>query len=249
MGGGHSQLTLSTEMYLFIFLAAMALLACIMLLMIGRAIVHRRRFRRRVYLAMARGEAIPQFHNPFHGRPVTRRNKDPKALPPMPVMWESEMHRMDEPDVDEEEQWLYVSHTMGLVIVLSADSQPVSLVKAAPSELPRPKTPLQIPAPPPLREELREALSDMFPFLTRHERQEAQRVPPPRPDPVVERRFPTVLDAPEPGADVRIGVLIAMPCEGQHLSMWTPDDPVDAEVPEVCVGVLECTVAEASEKS
>lgn len=58
-------------------------------------------------------------------------------------------------------------------------------------------------------------------------------------------RLPTVLDAPEPGADLRVGVLIAMPCEGQQLAMWTPVDPIEAEVPEVYVGVMECTAKES----
>lgn len=56
--------------------------------------------------------------------------------------------------------------------------------------------------------------------------------------------MPIVADAPGPGDDVRVGVLIAMPCEGPQLAMWAPDDPIDAEVPEVYVGVMECIVAE-----
>lgn len=53
---------------------------------------------------------------------------------------------------------------------------------------------------------------------------------------------PVVADAPEPGTSLRVGVLIAMPCEGEGAARWTPMDPVEAEVPEVMFGVMECLV-------
>lgn len=54
---------------------------------------------------------------------------------------------------------------------------------------------------------------------------------------------PTVADAPVPGADVRIGVLVAMPSDGPP-ERWAPLDPEEAEVPEVFIGVMQCTVGE-----
>jgi hypothetical protein len=54
---------------------------------------------------------------------------------------------------------------------------------------------------------------------------------------------PTVAEVPPPGSDVRVGVLIALPCEGMGKA-WAPLDPEEAEVPEVCLGVMEAYVVE-----
>ena len=48
---------------------------------------------------------------------------------------------------------------------------------------------------------------------------------------------------PEDGEEVVVGVLIAMPAEGREADMWdVEEDAEDAEVPEVCLGVMDCTV-------
>ena len=47
---------------------------------------------------------------------------------------------------------------------------------------------------------------------------------------------------PEDGEDLTVGVMIAMPVEGRAAEKWDVDDPEEAEVPEVCLGVMECTV-------
>ena len=48
---------------------------------------------------------------------------------------------------------------------------------------------------------------------------------------------------PEVGEEVMLGVLIAMPGEGQN-DMWDPEDVEEAEVPDMALGVIECTVRE-----
>lgn len=53
---------------------------------------------------------------------------------------------------------------------------------------------------------------------------------------------PVVADAPPVGSEVRLGVLIALPCEG--MASWSPVDHEDADVPQVCLGVLEAYVVD-----
>lgn len=75
--------------------------------MIGRAVVGRRRFQRRVREAIARGETVPQYQNPFYARAAAA--KQAQALPPMPVMWETQMRRMDEKDQEAlNDEWFTV---------------------------------------------------------------------------------------------------------------------------------------------
>lgn len=83
-----------TQMYLFTFLATVALLTAVAVGLLWRAIYVRRRFHRQVAEAIARGEAIPHFRSPF----VTRyppRKKDPE-LGPMPKLWQDEMRLVDD---------------------------------------------------------------------------------------------------------------------------------------------------------
>ena len=43
-----------------------------------------------------------------------------------------------------------------------------------------------------------------------------------------------------------MGVLIAMPVEGASEEMWdVEEDAEETEVPEVCLGVMDCTVRSA----
>lgn len=52
----------------------------------------------------------------------------------------------------------------------------------------------------------------------------------------------TAYAVPEDGAAVTVGVMIALPVEeGKGLEKWTAEEE-EGEVPEVCLGVLECTV-------
>lgn len=89
-------------MYLFTFLATVALLSIVGACLLWRAIVVRRRFHRQVVEAIMRGEPIPNFRSPF----ITRLPTPPKkeiVLGPMPRMWQSEMRR-DDLDKHEEEK-------------------------------------------------------------------------------------------------------------------------------------------------
>ena len=49
--------------------------------------------------------------------------------------------------------------------------------------------------------------------------------------------------APGDGEEVTVGVMIALPVEeGEGAEKWTVEEEDEAEVPEVCLGVLECRV-------
>lgn len=107
---------------------------------------------------------------------------------------------------------------------------------------PEAPAPVIIPEMPTIGAEFRDALRDMWPRRSRN----PPRVPRPTgpPEPPIEMEPPIVGEVPEVGTEVRLGVLIALPCEGEGASRWTPMDPVEAEVPEVVVGVMECVVGE-----
>jgi len=108
---------------------------------------------------------------------------------------------------------------------------------------------MAMPPLPSLGEELREAFGDMLPRrprIRRPRRRNRNRnrnadAPPAEPEtPLVTP--PVVADPPPAGADVRLGVLIAMPTETPE--QWSPEDTEEAEVPEVYFGVMECVVRE-----
>ena len=51
--------------------------------------------------------------------------------------------------------------------------------------------------------------------------------------------------SPGDGADVTVGVLIALPAEqgrGRGADEWEVEEDRDAEMPEVCLGVIDCRV-------
>lgn len=98
--------------------------------------------------------------------------------------------------------------------------------------------PVEIPTIPTVSEELRDALRDMWPRRAR----DPPRVPALSTDAPVTMEDPVVGDVPDPGMALRVGVLIAMPCQSE--ARWTPVDPDEAEVPEVMLGVMECVVCE-----
>lgn len=48
---------------------------------------------------------------------------------------------------------------------------------------------------------------------------------------------------PEVGAEVVVGVMIALPVEeGKGAEKWMVEEAEEAEVPEVCLGVMGCTL-------
>ena len=50
-------------------------------------------------------------------------------------------------------------------------------------------------------------------------------------------------EAPGDGAEVTVGVMIALPVEeGKGAEKWSVEEEEEAEVPEVCLGVMECRV-------
>jgi hypothetical protein len=95
-----------------------------------------------------------------------------------------------------------------------------------------------IPPLPTVTEELRDTLRDMWPRRQR----DPPRVPAPANEVPVMMEKPVVGEMPDPGTSLRVGVLIAMPCQSE--ARWTPVDPEEAEVPEVMLGVMECVVSE-----
>lgn len=80
-------------MYLFTFLATVALLTIVAVGLVWRAIYVRRRYHRELVVAMARGDPLPNYRSPFIARFPTPPKKAPD-LGPMPRMWQNEM-RLD----------------------------------------------------------------------------------------------------------------------------------------------------------
>lgn len=101
-------------MYLFTFLATAVILATIALVLVFRAALARRRFRREIQEAIATGRALPQYQNPFYTpRFMPVRARESPLLPTvMPKLWEDEMRITDDREVggvEEKWEWLTVS--------------------------------------------------------------------------------------------------------------------------------------------
>ncbi|CAK9780753.1 hypothetical protein CC85DRAFT_287217 [Cutaneotrichosporon oleaginosum] len=234
-GGNGSNLNRgnSTQMYLFTFLATVCLLSIVAIGLLWRAIYVRRRFHRQVVEAIARGEPPPNLRSPFLSRfpPVPKKTPE---LGPMPRMWENEMRRMgwDIEKGEMEKHW--IEDTWHDVTPMTL----VSVPEPEPEQPPPTPPPIEVPQIPTVTEELRDTLRDMWPRRAR----DPPRVPAPVNEAPITMEKPVVGDIPEPGTALRVGVLIAMPCQSE--AQWTPVDPDEAEVPEVMLGVMECVVSE-----
>ncbi|BEI82987.1 hypothetical protein CcaverHIS002_0308550 [Cutaneotrichosporon cavernicola] len=228
----------STQMYLFTFLATVCLLSIVAIGLLWRAIHVRRRFHRQVVEAMARGEPPPNFRSPF----ISRYPPGPKKvaeLGPMPLMWENEIRRTDW-DVEKggkgedgwvEDTWQDVV-PMAIVSVPDPEPEPHSATRTPP--------PVEIPQLSTVTAELRDTFRDMIPRRSR----DPPRVRDPSTETPVTMQKPIVGEVPDPGTALRVGVVIAMPCEAG--ARWTPVDPEEADVPEVMLGVMECVVSDKS---
>jgi len=103
----------SSTMYLFTFLATIVILGGIALVLVLRAAIARRNFRQQIQRAIERGEALPEYQNPFYAPGYGPRRVPTRPLPPIPKLWEDELCLTDERGVGVEEkekwEWLMVS--------------------------------------------------------------------------------------------------------------------------------------------
>lgn len=127
-------------------------------------------------------------------------------------------------------------------------TQPVGLYTVhAPvvEEEEKPRMPLQVPS---LWSELGEAFREMLPRrrLARRRRRRSSATtavaPPTDFRPVLQEA--EVRDAPGPMQEALVGVLIALPFQQRQAELWRPLDADEAEVPDVCLGVMEVVTVE-----
>ncbi|KAL1406350.1 hypothetical protein Q8F55_008049 [Vanrija albida] len=235
-GGGNTSFGVNagnSTLYVFTFLAIIIVLGLIGLALVFRAMVIRRRLHRRIEAAIARGEVVP-YQNPF--LPSRAVPKPPAPVQPLPTLWESQM-KLEGDDWEayvDEEKWDYVT--------------PVGLytVHAAADDDDKPRPVMQVPS---LWSELGEAFREMVPRPGRRRRRRASgetAAARPSTDAGV-LQPPEVADAPAAMQEALVGVLIALPFQQRDSELWRPLVADDAEVPDVCLGVMEVVTVDGGD--
>ncbi|WRT65733.1 uncharacterized protein IL334_002681 [Kwoniella shivajii] len=227
----------STTLYLFTFLITILVLGLISSGLLIRAYILRRRFHRRVEEAMRRGEALPQDAAAALGllpRRTGFRGKKEKKHGLMPTMWESEMRRSETGLLDDDENEIDLSEKEW------DNLTPLSVLHFTNTDPTPPPTQVVIPPQPTPAAYIRSLFSSnglptygSRPPLTH------------RPTSTVIPTSQAVFAIPEPGEEVVVGVMIAMPCEGVMEERWNLlEEGEERELPEVCLGVMSTRIKE-----
>jgi len=243
----------SSSLYLFTFLITIVVLGLISGGLLLRAYYVRRQFQRRVEEAILSGQPLPEDAALALGirHRMNNNAKKEKKHGPMPNIWEAEMYRDGErweTGRSEKADWEDITVSRGFSGAVNlANPQPLSITHEAPpppppepidptSLLPQKRgpwflSPFLTPRMPDLRAYVA-AHPNVRPGLVRT--LTAISLPPIKP----------VWTIPEDGEEVTVGVLIAMPTEGSAAERWDVDaeDAEEAEVPEVCMGVMATSV-------
>ena len=244
------------------------ILAIVSALLLTRAYYIRRRFQRRIEEAIAAGQPLPQDAAIALGLVRPGADKGKKEVGPMPAIWDARMEKEDREQFEEEKGWdtLEVGHRFMIrshpAIPLVSQTwplphaQPVALIHFPP---PLPEAlPEKLVFPPAPHERLLQFFRDPRPFLPSATDFVPRRFRPAAPPEAGLARAITrifikpqiVHDAPEVGEECVVGVLIALPVQPGD-ERWSGlgakgDDGEEQEerVPEVCLGVTECTIRE-----